>query len=388
MARTLQTEFVGDRSDLFGFGLKLSVLTVLTLGLYRFWMKTRLRRWYWSAIRPGGHPLEYVGDPLEKLLGFLIAVVFLAFYIGVFNLILMFLSFTFWNGNYFGYAVSFITIIPVLFFAQYRARRYILARTRWRGIRFGLEPAAWRYSLAAMLWWGLTIVSLGALLPIMSFQLEKFRANRTWFGSARLTQGGRWYGLILPALPFLLGLWVSLALIVYVVLTEDPAAVVGLFATIPLSLLFWLHFRVASFRYLHSNKQIGDLVAMTAKPRMWRVMGIYFWGGLAVSAILGVATAVAALTVVSIIMAAGFGDDVSQAPTWVALPAGLLGYFSVFVFWDVLMQVFIRMPLLRHYAECIELADPHALAALSQRARDEFVDAGGFAEALDVGAAI
>jgi hypothetical protein len=34
-------------------------------------MKTRLRRWNWSSIRPDGLPLEYVGDPLEKLLGIL-----------------------------------------------------------------------------------------------------------------------------------------------------------------------------------------------------------------------------------------------------------------------------------------------------------------------------
>ena len=62
-------------------------------------MRTRLRRWYWSAIRPGGHPLEYVGDPIEKLLGFLFAVVVLAFYIGIVNLVLMFFSFALFNGN-------------------------------------------------------------------------------------------------------------------------------------------------------------------------------------------------------------------------------------------------------------------------------------------------
>ena len=36
--------------------------------------------------RPGGHPMEYVGDPMEKLLGFFIAVVILTFYIGIVNL--------------------------------------------------------------------------------------------------------------------------------------------------------------------------------------------------------------------------------------------------------------------------------------------------------------
>ncbi|MFU1607211.1 DUF898 family protein [Sulfitobacter pontiacus] len=82
---------------------KTGFLTIITLGFYRFWMKTRLRRWYWSAIRPGGHPMEYVGDPIEKLLGFFIAVVILTFYIGIINLILMFVSFSVFSSATLGY---------------------------------------------------------------------------------------------------------------------------------------------------------------------------------------------------------------------------------------------------------------------------------------------
>ncbi|MEM8592624.1 MAG: DUF898 family protein, partial [Pseudomonadota bacterium] len=47
---------MGRRRRLFGLALWTGFLTVLTLGLYRFWARTRLRRWYWSAIRPGGFP--------------------------------------------------------------------------------------------------------------------------------------------------------------------------------------------------------------------------------------------------------------------------------------------------------------------------------------------
>ena len=388
MVRPLRTEFVGDRAGLFRFGMKLSALTVLTLGLYRFWMKTRLRRWYWSAIRPGGHPMEYVGDPLEKLLGFLIAVVFLAFYIGIFNLILMFLSFSLWEGNFVGYAASFIVIIPVLFFAKYRARRYLLARTRWRGIRFGLEPAAWRYSMVAMVLWAITLLSAGALWPLMTFHLEKFRTNRTWFGSAKLSQGGRWYKLIVPATPALMSLWISLGLVAGFGATEDPAFIGGLFLSLPALGVFWVYYRVAAFRYLQSNKMIGDDVAMTATPRFWRIFRIYVWGNVAVGFILGIVASVVFFVLVVILLILGFSDDLSDAPVYLAFPLGLLGYFAVFVFWDVLTQVFVRMPLLAHYAESIGITDPMALSALSQRDRDAVLDAGGFAEALDVGAAI
>ena len=82
----LDGEFIGDRGRVFGLALKTGLLTVLTLGLYRFWMKTRLRRWYWSGVRVGGAPAEYTGDPLEKLLGFLIAVAFLALNRGLYNI--------------------------------------------------------------------------------------------------------------------------------------------------------------------------------------------------------------------------------------------------------------------------------------------------------------
>jgi hypothetical protein len=106
-------------------------------------MKTRLWRWKWSSIRPCGLPLEYVGGPLEKLLGVFIAVVIIAFFIGAVNLIMMFANLT-------AYAVSFIGVIPIYFCANYRVRWYVLAHTRWRGVRFGLEPSAWGFSGGAL----------------------------------------------------------------------------------------------------------------------------------------------------------------------------------------------------------------------------------------------
>ena len=76
---SLPIAFVGQRRPLAILVLQVGLLTLASLGFYRFWGRTRIRRWYLSAIRPGGHPLEYVGGGSEKLAGFLIAVCFLAF---------------------------------------------------------------------------------------------------------------------------------------------------------------------------------------------------------------------------------------------------------------------------------------------------------------------
>ena len=105
---TVKTDFGGDRGDLFALMLRTSFLTVITLGIYRFWRTTKLRRWYWSSIRPGGIPLEYTGTPQEKLMGFFVAVIVLALYISLFNLAGLFVAFNMADNDisYMTYAIG------------------------------------------------------------------------------------------------------------------------------------------------------------------------------------------------------------------------------------------------------------------------------------------
>ena len=142
----LKTDFAGDRGDLFALALRTGVLSVLTLGIYRFWQTTRLRRWYWSAVRPGGVALEYTGTPHEKLMGFFVAVLVLAAYLTVVNLAAMFVAIRLSAGlpDLLTYAVGAapVALLPIVFVARYRARRYILSRSAWLGIRFGMDPGA------------------------------------------------------------------------------------------------------------------------------------------------------------------------------------------------------------------------------------------------------
>lgn len=433
----LDTGFVGRRGALFGLALRMSLLTVLTLGLYRFWMKTRLRRWYWSAIRPGGHPLEYVGEPLEKLLGFLIAVAFLAFYIGVVNLILMFLAFALLNGDVWAYAVSFLGIIPVVFFAQYRARRYLLSRTRWRGIRFGLEPAAWGYAWRSVGHWVVTILSLGLLWPRMTFGLEKYVTDRTWYGDARLVQTGRWPSLYRAALHVGLGAAILLIGAGLVLLSDDwdlmadiggtmlgqivgpVAGVVPIGWAVAAAVLgfVWLgagimHYRVRSFRQLTAGKRLilpgqGDFGAgaplgpgLRSDARTGRVLWIHGFGNV-VSALLMLVALIPAGIVLAIVLGVAESafqsmaqqtpdllEKLGAAPLLVQSVIGLAAYFALFILWGVLRQVFVTLPLIAHYAGTLTLTDPRLLSDVRQRDRDSFAEADGLAEALDLGAGL
>ena len=53
------------------------LLTIVTLGIYRFWAKTRIRRYLWSQTEFLGDRFEYTGTGKELLIGFLIVFAFL-----------------------------------------------------------------------------------------------------------------------------------------------------------------------------------------------------------------------------------------------------------------------------------------------------------------------
>ncbi|MGI9389380.1 MAG: YjgN family protein [Boseongicola sp.] len=367
-------------------------MTVLTVGIYRFWMKTRLRRYYWSSIRPGGHPLEYVGDPLEKLLGFFIAVVILAFYIGVVNLILMFISFSLFDGNTVAYLVSFLGVIPIWFYARYRARRYVFARTRWRGIRFGVDPGAWGYAWRALVHWAITILTLGLLWPRMTFWLEKYRWDRTWFGDRQFDQGGRWTVLFFGFLPVWLIAW-SPIILVWQTGGDSETALGLVVLSLPLIGAASIWYLVRSFRLLTKSKTAGD-VQFRSNARTPRVLGIYVLG----YALTLLVTGIAATGVSALLLALAFAgtgsefsfDEIAKTltpETWVQI-VGITMYFLVFIAWGTFRHVFVTLPIWRHFTETLEVIDDASVHLIRQRDRDAHREAEGFAEALDLGAAI
>lgn len=421
----MPVDFVGKRGALFWLALKTGFLTVVTLGFYRFWMKTRLRRWYWSAIRPGGHPMEYVGDPLEKLLGFFIAVVILTFYIGILNLVLMFVSFSVFSSASIGYLASFAGVIPLWFYARYRARRYVLGRTRWRGVRFGLEPAAAGYAWRALVHWAVTILTLGLLWPRMTFYLEKYVTDRTYFGSARLHQDGRWTMLYRAAVPFVVSLlvlaggvlwllWIDPVVVSAVVSFEDvyrsaeemldggapvfPVAGMQRLLIFPVALLGLvygaIHYRFVSRRIL-ANHKTAEGITFASRLSGPRVACIYVFGSfIAYLALIAGIVALVLWAIVTLGPSVLMGVDVGvyapelDLPQWLAIVFLAAFYLSIFLMWNVLYNTFVTFPLMRHMARTLSLPQRHGLQVISQRRRDDFADAEGFAEALDLGAAI
>lgn len=408
----IEVTYTGRKKPLLKLALWTGFLTLITLGIYRFWARTRIRKYFWSAVTPDGTPLEYNGTGLEKFLGFLIAVAVLAVYLGIVQLFLVFFGYSlFTQGETFSevmiqnlliYGVAFITL-PLIYYAQYRARRYVLSRTRWRGIRFGAEPAAWGYVKTGVVNILITIVTLGILLPRQTFNMEKYRVDRSYFGTAKFHQGGNWRMLI----PAMTQVYISMGLMVLSVgilfskgvpnfegIEEGNFQSVGVL--IAASSVFsiastWFYvalaiYNVASWRILANHKTLGDGVYFRSEVDTANVIMAYIFGGIlafVVALIIGFVFGLVTGIIGSFIP---LGDEL--VPEFSGAFIGIfIGYLAFFVFFTAIATVSITQPILRNYASSVRIENADELDQITQRAGDDFVEAEGFADALDVGAA-
>lgn len=168
------------RPGLGWLSIKNYLLNLITLTIYRFWAKTNIRKHVWSCIKINGEPLEYTGTGMELFLGAMIV---------LFGLIVPFIAITQWLqiAGYAGWALVVQMVFTLLFIllfgmAIYRARRYRLSRTLWRGVRGALEGSSVKYSL---LYFGTTLlasVTLGWSNPAMNLELQERITKNMKFG--------------------------------------------------------------------------------------------------------------------------------------------------------------------------------------------------------------
>lgn len=205
-------EFTGRRGDFFQLLLVNLILTVATLGIYRFWAKTKVRKFIWSNIRFMGDPLEYTGKATELLLGFLIVLAIL-FPLGLIYNGIQFLvppdNFYLHIGLEVLYYFVLFALIQVGF---YRAWRYRMSRTTWRGIRLGLDGSTWAFLKISIGWTVLTILTLGIAYPWMAIELWKYQITHTRVGTTITSFKGKgrdmlpsWLIVIAPIWAFVIG---------------------------------------------------------------------------------------------------------------------------------------------------------------------------------------
>lgn len=218
-------DYDGDWKVFRSLVLKEMVLVAATFGIYWFWARTRVRRFMWANTTINGSPLEYAGRGIELFIGFVVA----AIIVGVAYWIVQLA--TAWAVDP-GISIFATPLILVPFFllltalATYRARRYMVLRTSWRGIRCGLGGSTMGFIVKMLPWGLLTILTLGLAYPWLAVAAQRYLISSMSLGSAQFRYDGRGGALFWT--------WVLVLLL--------------LIPTFGLSLTWWTG-RVAKFHY-------------------------------------------------------------------------------------------------------------------------------------------
>jgi hypothetical protein len=174
--KPVRLRFVGSRRDYWRLMIRGNALQGVTLGLYRFWLFTDMRRSLWAGIELEDENFEYTGTALELLGGFLMALaILIPLEIGSVFLLLA-------SGDLELAGLFFVFTYAIGQFAWFRARAYRLTRTVLRGLRFHQTGSGIVFAIRAVLWWALTLLTLGLAYPFMVASQERYQMSNTYFG--------------------------------------------------------------------------------------------------------------------------------------------------------------------------------------------------------------
>ncbi len=243
--------FEGDWREFAKIAFPNLLLTIVTLGIYRFWATTRERRYLWSRSRFVDEQLEWAGTGMELFLGFVM--VFVLFGIPYFGLSFVAQALIARGYEAWGVALSFGALIAIFYLlgvARFRALRYRLSRTRWRGIRGGSNDQGFGFGLSYM--WKTLVgwIPLGLLVPWSMTSLWNERWSKMSFGPFAFESDAKAGGVFGRFLLFYLAPFVLFAggvimagmgmLAGYGIGGEDGMAVGGVLGILGLILFFYL----------------------------------------------------------------------------------------------------------------------------------------------------
>jgi len=387
-----------------------SVLTLATLGIYRFWGKTRLRRYLWSRIDVFGDRLEYSGTGLELFFGFLVAMVFLLPVFGV----PAYIQFAYpadVNAQGIAGLMQLVVILFLFQVALFRARRYRLTRTRWRGIRGGQSGSAFIYGLRTMGLFILTGLSLGIFWPWASVAMQRYKIDNTWLGDRQLSFHGQGLGLLkywLVVLVLAVAGVVLFSIFMAISISTgntggDPQDWVGsgimaaaAYASLVGAAIAWVWYKVREFRYFAESTRLGT-TRFSSSLSTGRVALIYFAFALVTGLVIGVIAVAASAGLAGLLvgtMETAQGQQPDQLFAGISVwfqdnPLAILAALAVLVVFAVTCSVLraslLLHPLLKAVTRSLTVWGGQEIAELAQSRQATPGRGEGLADALDVG---
>jgi uncharacterized membrane protein YjgN (DUF898 family) len=357
--------FSGDRGEFRRLVTRGAGLELVTFGFYRFWLATDMRRHLWANTHIDGDAAEYTGRGRELLIGFLFALAILVpIYLAYFIV-----------GVEIERLKAFASVPLFLFFylfgqfAIYRARRYRLTRTVWRGVRFWMTGSGWAYAGRAALWGLLMMFTLGLILPWREAALERYKMRHSYYGDLQGSfEGSGWEF-------FKRGWWLW------------PLAPIA-FYVLPLAPFVYGAFKAVEWRWWLSGIRFGG-VRLESTMRRSALIGLY-WKYVGWIFLLG-AVFIAYLALSAVVVASIDGLSLAQfskpqvfLKSVPLLALAGLGYLALVLGINVMMRVYLLRDLWVRVLASTTVYNVQAAANVSALGDLANALGEGFADGLDV----
>ena len=273
-SQSYTTVFHGTGGTLFGIHLVNTLLTFVTLGLYYFWAKVRVRKYLFGQTEFAGDRFSYHGNARELLNGAMKASLIFGVPYYVLSNAGLFLEPHAATQIAFQIAAWLLLLlfIPV---AIIGARRYRLSRTDWRGIRFSFQGKSLDFIKLWLSGYFFTGLTLGLYYPYFSVTKQTFLTTHSYFGSEPFKFSGDGAVLFRPFLKIYL---LAVAIAIGTALSFSPfielplenvldpetigilviGAVVSLVIGVLIFRLLWLPYSVIEQRYFWEQTSIGS----------------------------------------------------------------------------------------------------------------------------------
>ena len=126
-AYLLRIEFTGSGSEYFRIWIVNLLLLLLTLGIYFPWAKVRRLRYFYGNTLVDGEPLDFHGNPLKMLKGYLLV----GLLFGLYSM----------AGNFSPTAgfIAFVIVTAIWPALLKSSMQFRMANTSWRGLRFSFR---------------------------------------------------------------------------------------------------------------------------------------------------------------------------------------------------------------------------------------------------------
>jgi uncharacterized membrane protein YjgN (DUF898 family) len=189
-AAIIPLAYDGATRELFRLWLKVTLLSLATLGFYRFWGRTRIRRYLWSRISLDGDRFEYDGTGGELFRRFVLVGLLVMLPLAALPSAMRLAG---WSPVLRSAVTSAegLVIFYLAAVGYYTGRRYRLSRTTWRGIRGGLDGRALVYGLHAFWSSCLLGITLGLYRPWQNVRLWRYEARHLRFGEQYMSFAGQ-----------------------------------------------------------------------------------------------------------------------------------------------------------------------------------------------------